>query len=445
MTSLYEANKQTVYFVANCLLMDARQAEDVTVTVFRQIWPQLKSANIATEERFSNHLVCSVIHLCMETLCSRDPQALKLPPHKNFTIPADTPAEDAGQGALAYVLRNLPPVQKYIFVMHAAGGLEVMQIARLLKCDSKTVRAAMDAEADNIRRLQHLSRQGYTGSYTHILEEVEQARTATAVPEAAEARIKEELHRIAAPAEARARRRKYFLRALAGLLAAGLLVGVSALLLTSDPAGETAASPTDSAERTAVPTGLPEETTVAQATEETAESIQELLTCYADIVIADYGTVTVALDAEAAPATVANFVELAESGFYDGLTFHRIIEGFMMQGGCPEGTGYGGSDREIPGEFSENGFDNPLSHTRGAISMARSNDPNSASSQFFIVHQDSADSLDGKYAAFGYVTEGMDVVDAICQAAVPIDGNGSIQADAQPVITSITIRTEAAP
>jgi len=154
--------------------------------------------------------------------------------------------------------------------------------------------------------------------------------------------------------------------------------------------------------------------------------------------VQDYGTITVELDGEAAPVTVANFVKLAEEGFYDGLTFHRIMAGFMMQGGDPKGNGTGGSDEKIIGEFSANGIENPLSHTRGAISMARAQDPNSASSQFFIVHADS-EFLDGNYAAFGYVTEGMEVVDAICEAARPIDNNGTIPAEAQPVIESVTI------
>lgn len=157
------------------------------------------------------------------------------------------------------------------------------------------------------------------------------------------------------------------------------------------------------------------------------------------IEIADYGTITVSLDGEAAPETVANFVSLAQSGFYDGLTFHRIMEGFMIQGGDPNGDGTGGSGETITGEFRENGFDNSLSHTRGAISMARSEDYNSASSQFFIVQEDST-YLDGSYAVFGYVTDGMDVVDAICADAEPIDNNGTISAEQQPVILSITIQ-----
>ncbi|MCX4327755.1 MAG: peptidylprolyl isomerase [Lachnospiraceae bacterium] len=162
--------------------------------------------------------------------------------------------------------------------------------------------------------------------------------------------------------------------------------------------------------------------------------------CYADIDIKDYGKITVELDEKSAPITVKNFVSLAKDGFYNGLTFHRIIEGFMMQGGDPQGTGLGGSGKTIIGEFANNGYDNKLSHTRGAISMARSNSNNSASSQFFIVHQDSL-FLDGDYAVFGYVTEGIEVVDAVCQAAQPVDDNGTIPPEAQPVITSITIRS----
>ena len=159
---------------------------------------------------------------------------------------------------------------------------------------------------------------------------------------------------------------------------------------------------------------------------------------YAEIEVEDYGTISLELDADTAPITVTNFVNLAKDGFYDGLTFHRIIDGFMIQGGDPLGNGTGGSDETIKGEFSDNGVENDISHVRGTISMARSSDPDSASSQFFIVHQDST-YLDGQYAAFGHVTDGMDVVDAICEDTPVQDGNGTVAADDQPVITSITI------
>lgn len=159
---------------------------------------------------------------------------------------------------------------------------------------------------------------------------------------------------------------------------------------------------------------------------------------YADISVRGYGVITVELDSAAAPETVGNFIMLAQDDFYDDLTFHRIIEGFMMQGGDPDADGTGGSAATVKGEFAANGVDNPISHTRGTISMARGTDYDSASSQFFIVQQDCTE-LDGWYAAFGRVIEGMDIVDAICADAQPIDGNGLIARDAQPIIGDIEI------
>lgn len=161
-------------------------------------------------------------------------------------------------------------------------------------------------------------------------------------------------------------------------------------------------------------------------------------THHATIEVEGYGTIKLELDADVAPVTVANFAKLAGDGFYNGLTFHRIISGFMVQGGDPNGNGTGGSDEKIVGEFSENGHPNSISHVRGTISMARSQAYNSASSQFFIMQADTP-SLDGQYAAFGHVTEGMDVVDAMCEAAHPTDNNGTIAAADQPRISSISM------
>ena len=157
-----------------------------------------------------------------------------------------------------------------------------------------------------------------------------------------------------------------------------------------------------------------------------------------EIDIEGYGVITAELYSNAAPITVANFVKLAEEGFYDGLTFHRIIDGFMMQGGCPNGDGLGGSGTNIKGEFASNGVNNPLLHERGVLSMARAYDPDSASSQFFIMHQASP-WLDGEYAAFGRVLTGMEIVDAICQNT-PVSGdNGAVAREDQPIINSIRV------
>ena len=186
--------------------------------------------------------------------------------------------------------------------------------------------------------------------------------------------------------------------------------------------------------------GASTETTAAEETEpaETAETAEApaagIGTRQVVIDVQDYGTISLELDGDTAPITVQNFLDLAESGYYDGLTFHRIIDGFMIQGG------QGGDAPFIKGEFEANGVPNDISHVRGTISMARAQAPDSASSQFFIVHQDSQ-FLDGNYAGFGHVTEGMEVVDAICEKVAPlaVDDNGTILPDDQPVISAVRV------
>ena len=158
----------------------------------------------------------------------------------------------------------------------------------------------------------------------------------------------------------------------------------------------------------------------------------------AEINIKDYGVIKLELDADSAPITVTNFVNLVNDKFYDGLTFHRIIDGFMIQGGDPLGNGTGGSEKTIKGEFKNNGVENNISHTRGTISMARSQANDSASSQFFIVQSDST-FLDGSYAGFGHVTSGMEIVDKICKDTKTGDDNGTVKKEDQPVIESIKI------
>ncbi len=196
---------------------------------------------------------------------------------------------------------------------------------------------------------------------------------------------------------------------------------------------------TDTTETTEATSTADETSDGAADTADTSEN-EELLTGlhHVTIDVQDYGTISLELDADTAPISVTNFINLANEGFYDGLTFHRIISGFMIQGGDPNGNGTGGSEKTIKGEFSANGVENDISHVRGVISMARANDPDSGSSQFFIVHEDST-FLDGQYAAFGHVTDGMDVVDAICEAVPVQDNNGTVAAADQPVITAVAV------
>ena len=162
-------------------------------------------------------------------------------------------------------------------------------------------------------------------------------------------------------------------------------------------------------------------------------------THHATITVEKFGEIEIELYGDKAPITVKNFMDLANDGFYDGLTFHRIIENFMIQGGCPKGDGTGDSGQNIKGEFANNGVENDISHVRGVISMARGGyDNNSGSCQFFIVHQDSPH-LDGDYAAFGKVTKGMDVVDKIATETEVYGGNGEVMSYHQPVIQTIKI------
>lgn len=210
------------------------------------------------------------------------------------------------------------------------------------------------------------------------------------------------------------------------LVLAVLVMGLSACGGSkSDTTSETKATKAPKATETAEATKKPESKTTDTKGKH-----------HAKIKVKDYGTIEVELDGDTAPITVANFIKLVNEKFFDGLTFHRIMSGFMIQGGDPLGNGTGGSDETIKGEFSSNGVENNISHKRGVISMARSSEPDSASSQFFIMHQD-ADYLDGQYAAFGKVTKGMSVVDKICEDVTPTDGNGTVEKADQPVIESI--------
>lgn len=232
---------------------------------------------------------------------------------------------------------------------------------------------------------------------------------------------------------------RIFAAACALILTAGVLAGCGNSGGTkeggSSGSGEVASE--EEAEAAGFSDGTDEDGTVSGQT--VLDTSQELTGIHhAEISIEDYGDIEIELDADTAPITVTNFVKLAQDGFYDGLTFWRIMDGFMIQGGDPNGDGTGGADENIKGEFSNNGVENDISHTRGTVSMARASDPDSASSQFFIVQADST-FLDGDYAAFGHVTEGMDVVDKICEDAQPTDDNGSIAKEEQPVIESITI------
>lgn len=432
MELLYETNKKKVYYVSLCLLGDTEQAAEAVSWVFKNVWVNMTAHGIVTEEEFTHLAIRNAVDYCKKKISKQNPKAFKIPYNQNFLITGSGSIPEDSERYEKAVLSCLPELQRFILVLHTIGGYSPEQMASTFKFNLKAINYALEAEKSNIEHVMiYLNEEGKY-SYESIIESLQKGEKDVKVPDKINEQTLAVIDSIAAPIEKKKRRTITIASVITAVLCLCIIGGI---FLAIHLSGKTAVSDEDNE-------SVADETTeIATDTPYTPNTLDAGLTYYADIEIQDYGLITVQLDQESAPISAANFVSLAESGFYDGLTFHRIIEGFMMQGGDPNGNGSGGSENTIVGEFASNGYDNNLSHTRGAISMARSNSFDSASSQFFIVHEDNI-WLDGQYAVFGYVTEGIEVVDAVCEAAEPTDSDGTIPADAQPVITSITIRTE---
>ena len=451
---LYQANKQRVYYICKLLLCDEKAAEATAVNAFRGVWDQLIRGKVSSEEEFSALVEKKAVNLCKIRLSMIDNKAFKIPQNKNFTITqyANDPLDIDG-GACEIILKNLPAIHRVIYVLCFYLKWTDDAIAETLHTSSNVIRYALEVENANVERLSAAASKAsekefdsITVEQFHVLmtEEEEYAQISSDADESAIISIDNIIEPI--KQEAKKRARKKTIKALAISLSIAFVASMVLILvfhksepteLTSgenDPENEYEDEYEDEYDYEDELASLPWVTDVESPTH------------YAVIDIADYGKVTVKLDGNIAPDTVDNFVALSKKGFYNGLTFHRIMEGFMMQGGDPNGDGTGGNVDEdgnevnIVGEFYNNGCNNYLSHVRGAISMARAYDPNSASSQFFIVHDD-AIYLDGDYAVFGYVVSGMDVVDAVCESSEPTDDNGTIPKSEQPIINSITIYT----
>lgn len=402
MKSLYNGVKTEVMGLCRLLLNQEKAAGNAVAPIFQNLWDSLLDGEIASQEGFEKKAAAKTIAYCIQKTKKKNPKAFQVPEQNRFdTLPSKLHLEG---NPWELVLENLTDLTRFVYVLHAVCGYDSKRLAALLELKKETVDQALAAEDTVVGQICTAVSTQKKVPFSLRVEQfhaalVEQKEQAV-VPEMAQRAVLGRIESLSLSLRKKSKRNKILAGVIAGVVVVacavtGIFLGVNHASAAPD--------------------------------------------YYADIEIQDYGTVTVQLDAEAAPITVENFVNLAESGFYDGLTFHRIIDGFMMQGGDPEGDGTGGSDTTIKGEFSDNGVENNLSHTRGAISMARSSDYDSASSQFFIVQEDST-YLDGQYACFGYVTEGMDIVDEICTSAQPTDDNGTISADQQPVITSITIR-----
>ncbi len=437
MTTLYEANKQKVYYVSLLLAVNKGEAIEATNFAFKNVWNNINAHNIRTDEEFTHLVVRKAADYIKRKISKKDNKAFRIPAKRNFLVNPDEKKSEKYPLITVEVLRHLPDLQRFILVLHSVGEYLPEQIASTFKFDMKTVGIALDAEETNVERvLKYIDESEY--NYTSFMEEVKSGEDRSELPEEIDKYANTVINSIAGPIEKK--KKNFIIKICTGILAAVILIG-GIVLIALNGNNTTTTSDTDSYVSNSADSSVITEPVI---------DLDENATYYADIEIENQGTITVKLDQSAAPVTVSNFVNLAQNGFYDGLTFHRIIEDFMMQGGDPNGDGTGGNTDEdgnevnIVGEFTNNGYENSLSHTRGAISMARSSENDSASSQFFIVHEDSSSSLDGDYAVFGYVSEGMDIVDAICEAAEPTDDNGTIEASAQPIIKSITIRTVSA-
>lgn len=456
MNQLYESNKNQVYYVASALLRGSPSAIEAAKWAIISSLQSLSRGMIQTEKEFSDYAIVQVANYCKKDITKKDSHAFRVPPKKNFRITSvDENVVKSAKRPCDYYFSSLPASQRFVFVLRLIGGMNEEQISDVVGLKVSIIDSIIEVEPDNLAKIYFTAKNNVEHCVPPTKElissSIKEELSKISVPDVLDNKVEAYIDSVATPIE-EAEKKKYqkriFITIAAIICVVALILVLSSLNddTNTDSTGTTETTVSDSGEEedeiSTDETEIEDETIVDDTT--VSEDFDASLTYYADIEIEDYGTITVLLDQEAAPVTVENFVTLAESGFYDGLTFHRIIEGFMMQGGDPNGDGTGGSDETIVGEFTDNGHDNNLSHTRGAISMARSNEYDSASSQFFIVHEDSSASLDGQYAVFGYVTEGMEIVDEVCETAEPTDSNGSIASDEQPIITSITIRTEAA-
>ncbi len=394
MKALYEANKAKVYFVAEALTDDPKTANEAVVWTFKHVWGGIAAENIATESAFTELAIRKACDYCKKVLLKKDSRAYKIPENRNFAVIGTVKGDDVIDG----VYSLFTPLQKLILMLDALK-VNKKRASALCKTDEKTFDHAVSAMAESIERISNGQ-----ASYNSVAEGILKRELIAKVSNAADTAVYNAIDDISAPIVQK--QRKNILIASVCVVIAAILTVCGILLFSGDD----------------------------------SEFVFDKDAIYqAEIVVKDYGTIKVELDSKTAPITVENFVTLASDGFYDGLTFHRIIDGFMIQGGDPLGNGLGGADKDIIGEFSANGYENNISHKRGVISMARSSAGyNTASSQFFIMHKDET-KLDGQYAAFGYVIAGMNVVDAICADSKPLDDNGKIAAEDQPIIEKVRV------
>ncbi len=415
MITLYEENKEKLYALCNILLSDEEKAALTATNIFNEVWGELQEKGITTEEKFRQYLFTSAAKQCRpasgEKTVKLDKEAIKQLSKGNQVYSGDV---KKGMEQLHKALNSMDPYFRYVYLLAVAGNLDFKEIGQIIR--QKDVVAKSHYDMAVVTLAEALAGSDLKVEYVKSL--IGQGVKENKVPKTMDTAC---LEKIKACAYKPLQDKKILIPLICAIVVS---IAVTALGIGTYMADYSEIKAQKQLE--------------AKAEELGVDLLVKDATYFADIMIEDYGKIRIELDQESAPLTAANFAQLAVDGFYDGLTFHRIMDGFMMQGGDPEGNGTGGSDTTIPGEFSANGFENNLSHTRGTVSMARSDEFDSASSQFFIMQEDNT-GLDGQYAAFGHVVEGMDIVDKICKDAKPTDNNGTITAEDQPVITYITI------
>lgn len=442
---LYHQYAKTSYYLCCYFLKSEQAAAEATVTVFSQVFAATVGQPVLNEQLFKALVLGKTVEVTKANIQKNAPTAFRDAEksavdgsYQAVKNAADPTAEEKQN--LIKALRSLQNRQCYTLTMLTCFGLQKHQLAQYMKLDSDKIDASLARAKESFRKTLQLpenSRRELEDQLRAVKAAMQEQTAAATVPPQVEKSVLAEAQKIAKFVTAKFL--KHLTVAAAGVIvAAGLIFGGIALFKNSNNAAN--ADITSSGESQSTQGSSENQSTQSvNATNQSSTTKPEFkATKHAQIEIKNYGTISLELYGEEAPITVNNFVKLANEGFYNGLTFHRIISGFMIQGGDPNGDGTGGSTENIKGEFSQNGVQNRILHTRGTISMARSSENDSASSQFFIMQQD-ATHLDGAYAAFGRVTSGLEIVDKICENTPVTDSNGTVTAENQPVITSIKI------
>ncbi len=446
--NILKENIKDVYFMLKTMLGEGQKTESATVSIFKKILPQVFNKEINSDTELSSALIMEAAKYCKRIL-DKEYKAFKVPKNGNYLYSSyDDLSITQNDNMCGIVLKALPMFHKFVYLLRYIYNYETKQISEIIKINADTIDVILNAEEVHLGRIEIAAKNKGCLAKTINADEFHMKlltmKNNADLPNNIVKTIFLMADKLSAPIKAKETKKKIKITLIAvlSLLIVGIIAGtfIHTNSFTSTEAiggadGETDITITDNT-NTEADISVTDSSNTGDMHD---ASSNEEFTHHADIQIENHGTITIGLNGNVAPKTVENFVKLANEGFYDGLTFHRIMDGFMMQGGDPNGDGTGGSDENVVGEFSENGYENNISHTRGTISMARSSDYDSGSSQFFIVHEDST-FLDGQYAAFGQVTEGMDIVDEICTKSNPTDDNGTIPKEEQPVISSITIR-----